>query len=273
MGNLEKYGVCALLFVIVTVLAISIWGPRPARPSSPSPPSGAPAGSREARASSPERSPQTPAGPARGARLLEGTSADATKSGLLSQFKTHTDQLFGLQPVPIPGATPASENPPEPAKPEASAPAASPPPPSGARAPSAPQPRIYVVKKGDVLEAIAQRELGSSAKWREIVQWNEGIDPRRIREGQEIVIPPSDFSLPLVALGSASPAPRERPEAAAAPSAGSAHTVAKGETLYTIAERYLRNGSRWREIYEANRGNIEDPDRLRVGTVIQIPER
>lgn len=53
---------------------------------------------------------------------------------------------------------------------------------------------------------------------------------------------------------------------------GRVHTVAKKETLYSIARMYY-NGDhhRWREIYEANRAEISDPNRIRVGQRLVIP--
>jgi nucleoid-associated protein YgaU len=58
----------------------------------------------------------------------------------------------------------------------------------------APAPRAYVVQPGDSLSAIARRELGSSARWREIyaIPSNRaliGDDPGRIRPGQRLFMP------------------------------------------------------------------------------------
>jgi len=50
------------------------------------------------------------------------------------------------------------------------------------------------------------------------------------------------------------------------------HTVARKETLYSIARMYYNGDqSRWKEIYEANRGSISDPNKIRVGQVLTIP--
>ena len=47
----------------------------------------------------------------------------------------------------------------------------------------------YLVKKGDVLSRIAQRELGSSKRWREIVELNPGLDPNRLLVGARLRLP------------------------------------------------------------------------------------
>lgn len=47
----------------------------------------------------------------------------------------------------------------------------------------------YEIQEGDLLESIALRFLGSRHLWRTIVEANEGLDPRRIKAGDEIWIP------------------------------------------------------------------------------------
>jgi len=52
---------------------------------------------------------------------------------------------------------------------------------------------------------------------------------------------------------------------------GRSYTVKAGDTLNRIAKRELGSYNRWREIYEANRDKIKNPDELQVGMVITIP--
>lgn len=49
------------------------------------------------------------------------------------------------------------------------------------------------------------------------------------------------------------------------------YTVQKGDTLSEIAGRY--DGTTWREIWEANRDQINDPDLIHPGQVLKIPKR
>ena len=53
------------------------------------------------------------------------------------------------------------------------------------------QGRTYVVKKGDSLGEIAQRELGSARRWPEIVKLNEIDDPDDVPAGVELRLPPA----------------------------------------------------------------------------------
>ena len=49
--------------------------------------------------------------------------------------------------------------------------------------------RRYEIQIGDTLESIADRHLGSRLRWRDIVQLNPGLNPKRLMEGQVISIP------------------------------------------------------------------------------------
>lgn len=53
---------------------------------------------------------------------------------------------------------------------------------------------------------------------------------------------------------------------------GRAHTVAEGDTLFSLAKRYYGDGDRFADIYRANRRVLRTPDELPAGTVLVIPE-
>ena len=48
------------------------------------------------------------------------------------------------------------------------------------------------------------------------------------------------------------------------------HTVSKGETLWSIAEKYLGSGFKWTEIAKEN--GIDESAKIEVGQVLKIPE-
>ena len=50
------------------------------------------------------------------------------------------------------------------------------------------------------------------------------------------------------------------------------YAVQSGDTLSSIAERFLGDSERWRAIFQANRDQIEDPDRIFVGQVLRVPQ-
>jgi len=49
------------------------------------------------------------------------------------------------------------------------------------------------------------------------------------------------------------------------------HTVQKKDTLYSLARQYYGDQSRWKDIYQANRSDISDPNKIRVGQRLAIP--
>jgi nucleoid-associated protein YgaU len=51
------------------------------------------------------------------------------------------------------------------------------------------------------------------------------------------------------------------------------HTIAPGETLATLAIRYLGDANRRMEIVKANAGTLADPEQLEVGRQLTIPGR
>ncbi len=48
------------------------------------------------------------------------------------------------------------------------------------------------------------------------------------------------------------------------------YTVKSGDTLSEIGQRY---GVAWRDIFEANRDQLDDPDRINVGQKLRIPKK
>ncbi|MCB0215026.1 MAG: LysM peptidoglycan-binding domain-containing protein [Chloroflexi bacterium] len=50
------------------------------------------------------------------------------------------------------------------------------------------------------------------------------------------------------------------------------YTVAAGDTLWAISSRFLGNGARWGEIYEANKDQIKNPNLIYPGQTFIIPD-
>jgi len=56
------------------------------------------------------------------------------------------------------------------------------------KGPPAP-PRTYTIKKTDTLWSIAIRFLNDGQRWKDIVDENPGLDPRKLKPGQTIRLP------------------------------------------------------------------------------------
>jgi len=50
------------------------------------------------------------------------------------------------------------------------------------------------------------------------------------------------------------------------------YVVERGDTLSHIAQRFYGKASGWRDIFEANRDQLDDPDRIQPGQVLKIPQ-
>jgi nucleoid-associated protein YgaU len=53
--------------------------------------------------------------------------------------------------------------------------------------------------------------------------------------------------------------------------AGATYTVVKGDTLSHIAKEYYGKASKWHAIFDANRDQIDDPDKIFPGQVLKLP--
>ena len=70
------------------------------------------------------------------------------------------------------------------------------------------------------------------------------------------------------------PAPAAEPEPAAAaePAGQRTYEVQPGDTLGAIAQRFYGRASQYMKIFEANRDILDNPDLIKVGQVLRIPE-
>ena len=51
------------------------------------------------------------------------------------------------------------------------------------------------------------------------------------------------------------------------------YTVEKGDTLSRIAKQHLGDANAWKKIFDANRDQLDDPDRIQPGQVLKLPPK
>lgn len=49
------------------------------------------------------------------------------------------------------------------------------------------------------------------------------------------------------------------------------YTVQKGDTLSHIAKEFYGKANKWNAIFEANRDQLDDPDKIQPGQILKIP--
>jgi LysM repeat protein len=106
--------------------------------------------------------------------------------------------------------------------------------------------RFYTVKAGETFVSIAKK-FGYTLDALLVV--NSGIDPKQLRAGQEICLPPAPGAGPVSCPG------------------GSIYVVEPGDTFYAIAQKY----SVPMEELKAANPQIKDINKLDAGTPICIP--
>jgi nucleoid-associated protein YgaU len=85
--------------------------------------------------------------------------------------------------------------------------------------------------------------------------------------------PKPDFSNVTSGGSSTAPAPPpERKPAAGDAPAPRTYTVVSGDSLSKIAKKLYGDANKWKVIFEANRNIIKNPDKIRPGQVLEIPE-
>ena len=91
-------------------------------------------------------------------------------------------------------------------------------------------------------------------------------------EAAPIADPTTDEAPPAEPLADTSaPTEADQLDEALSPAGGRVYTVQQGDTPYKIARRFYNDQSRWREIWEANKNRLADPDKLTLDMKLRIP--
>jgi len=123
----------------------------------------------------------------------------------------------------------------------------------------------YIVQPGDNLWRIAARFYGNGMYWRQIYTDNVDVirHPDRLRAGQRLKI--------YLTAGNGMAGTAAMAFNASMPATGNSYVVQPGDNLWRIAGKVYGKSTRWREIYEANRNVLSDPERIFTKQVLFIP--
>ncbi|MEZ0093045.1 hypothetical protein [Streptacidiphilus sp. EB129] len=154
-----------------------------------------------------------------------------------------------------------------------------------AAVPAKPQQPRYTVRDqrpAESLWSIAEKELGSGARWKEIARINQGrpMDAGGTRFDEDRPIQPGwVLLLPADAASATAVGPAAAGASAGAGAGGDATVVvAPGDTLSGIAQRDLGDAAKWPAVFEANKGveapdgvRLDNPDLIEPGMVLTLP--
>ncbi len=114
------------------------------------------------------------------------------------------------------------------------------------------------VRSGDNLFNIVVKRYGDSTYMNEVLVANPGLDPKRLRIGQKIVLPPKeklDRKSPAGATG-------DEPKI---------YVVKDQDSLISIARHMYGDSAMANEIFKLNRDQLRSPEALRTGMRLRLP--
>jgi nucleoid-associated protein YgaU len=120
---------------------------------------------------------------------------------------------------------------------------------------------LHTVKEGETLYGICREHFGDTSKVQAIADYNNLDDAASIRVGQRLRMPHDANGRSQSSSSSTKPASK---------SAKVTYTVKAGDSLSQIAERFMGSKGKWKKLYDMNRNVIDDPDNLKVGTVLRV---
>ncbi|HEV2132589.1 MAG TPA: LysM peptidoglycan-binding domain-containing protein [Longimicrobiaceae bacterium] len=180
------------------------------------------------------------------AQTQPDTLAQAQASTAPAADRTPERQAGARTPTNPPASTPRAAQPSSPA--------------AATAAPARTGPREHRVAAGETFMAIARRY---GVSYTALLNSNPGIDPDRLRPDQVVRIPAGGTP----AVSGTTPAPGTAParSAPAATARTRTHTVAQGETLWSIARRYNIT------VDQLRTANRLQGDNVRIGQTLTIP--
>ena len=282
MQKIERYGVLALLLLVITLVAVGAWGERPGEET--------PVANQPSRAQIEQPIRQTAQDPAQGVAPQVAANrfpADPKLSLMLNtgtQASAESRQTQDASSARVQRALDAMQRA-EP-QPQAQTQEYRRVEPSGAPIdrsiqfntnPNLPE-RVHIVRSGEVFSTIVENQCGGRRFNGQVLALNPGLNPDRIRVGQRILLPVRNVSLKTedhMAKTSSPPvAPLEGNSMPTSQPSGrlrslSVYRVQSGDMLSRIISANCPPGVNLDDVVALNHGM--DPNRIFVGQELRLP--
>ncbi|MEK7526753.1 MAG: LysM peptidoglycan-binding domain-containing protein [Patescibacteria group bacterium] len=129
---------------------------------------------------------------------------------------------------------------------------------------------MHVVTAGETLWSISQDYYNDGFAWTKIAEANSLSNPENIEKGTQLIIPEIESKTEVATTEVTS---KEEISTATNTTTNSistnSYTVAKGDSLWTIAVRAYGDGYKWTQIAKVN--NLKNPDIIFTGTALNLP--
>ena len=135
---------------------------------------------------------------------------------------------------------------------------------------------ICEVLPNDNYWSISMRAYGSARYFSALALYNQHriSDPKKMRPGMKVLIPEPDIlETRYPELFRDYQTKEQLPSGFFIQDNGTpAYRIGERETLSEIAEKHLGRSSRWTQIWRLNKGTLADPNKLKTGSVIILPD-
>ena len=135
---------------------------------------------------------------------------------------------------------------------------------------------IYTVKPDDTYWTISKHAYGTARFFSSLALYNKNRikDPRKLRKGMKVVIPDPKVLIERYPELLQDYIPKKKMPSGyfLKPDGMPAYRIGERETLSDISQKHLGRASRWIQLYRMNQHVLQNPNRLKPGTVIDLPD-
>jgi nucleoid-associated protein YgaU len=139
---------------------------------------------------------------------------------------------------------------------------------------------IHFVREGETLSEISRQYFGDRTHSQAIYDANKDkmSSIHALRPGVRLVIPVKKAEATTAALPATDISVTVTPTTTSTTTAKTNATlvdykIQEGETLSTIAEKVYGSKSAWQKLYALNKDRVPNPNRMKPGTVISVPQK